>query len=722
LPFQQQAGAFLQRPRTDIGVLLPSGFPRQASAYVEVAGVKVNFSMPHVESIGLGGGSIVRINGGNVTVGPDSVGHHLTSKARVFGGNILTATDIASATGKTVGNPSLAADLSKSIVIDAQSRIQALLERVVDKMKTSPEPLPLLLVGGGSIIAPKYVKGVSEVIQPKFHAVANAVGAAISQVGGTIDMIHSTEEQTVAQIIQKAKELAIERAVTAGADRNSVTVVDVDSMPLQYVANQIRVIARAVGQFSSDIFSSENLPTEEKEEEEQQEEEEDEAYTEVVTKLPESAATNPQAVFDIDSYRPSVVSNPRTGHPEWHLSELDVEWLADGCYVLGCAGGGSPFAEYIKLRDIVQAGHSIRIIDSSALQEEDLIYWGGHMGSPAVSNERLSANETYEAMLELMEYFRHKSFDALMSLEIGGGNGLQPLLVGSSKFFDRPTVDADWMGRAYPTYWQTSICVYETGQLVPCALASGDGKAILMTKTTNDEIVDRALRASCTEMGSRVGMAAKPTSKEKVLKYSILNTLSLAWRIGRCIARARAHNTSSTIAEQIIDEVGGPETAKVLFRGKIVEVERRLWKGHSYGEISIQQILEEEQESSIAGSKTTAVAEGGILKIPFKNENIYAKHIKDNATEEYVAMVPDLIAVLDTQTGKAIGVPEYRYGIVVTVLGIACSPRWSDTPKGLEIGGPAAMGFPDLVYKPLGRYVEPKSVVLEYAPKQKPQI
>jgi DUF917 family protein len=302
-----------------------------------------------------------------------------------------------------------------------------------------------------------------------------------------------------------------------------------------------------------------------------------------------------------------------------------------------------------------------------------------------------------------------------MSLEIGGANGLQPLLVGSSRFFDRPTIDADWMGRAYPTYWQTTLCVYETGQLVPCAIASGDGKSILMTKTTNDEIVDRALRASCAEMGSRVGMAAKPTTKERVVKYSVLNTMSLAWRIGRCIARAKAHNTTSSIAEQMIEEVGGPETAKVLFRGKIIGVERRLWKGHSYGEITIQQIADEEQESSSGLRKT--VAEGGVLKIPFKNENIYAKHVKDDGTEEYVAMVPDLIAVLDTQSGKALGVPEYRYGVMVTVLGITCSPRWSDTPKGLEIGGPAAMGYDDVVYKPLGKYVEPKSVVLEYAPK-----
>jgi DUF917 family protein len=210
-------------------------------------------------------------------------------------------------------------------------------------------------------------------------------------------------------------------------------------------------------------------------------------------------------------------------------------------------------------------------------------------------------------------------------------------------------------------------------------------------------------------------MAAKPSTKEKVVKYSVLNTMSLAWRIGRCIARAKQHNTTSTVAEQIIDEVGGPETAKILFRGKIIGVERRLWKGHSYGEIIIQQVADEELESSSSTSATVAV--GGVLKIPFKNENIYAKHVKDDGSEEYVAMVPDLIAVLDTQSGKALGVPEYRYGVMVTVLGITCSPRWVDTPKGLEIGGPAAMGFKDVVYQPLGVYVEPKSVVLEFAPK-----
>ncbi|TPX20210.1 hypothetical protein DIZ76_016098 [Coccidioides immitis] len=692
---------------SDVGVLLPSGFPRQASAYVTVAGVQINFGMPHLESIGLGGGSIVRSENGKVTVGPDSVGHFLSTRAKVFGGDVLTATDIAVAAGEKIGDPNLVQDVDQNTVADARARMKTMLENVVDLMKTSPAPLPVLLVGGGSVIAPTELDGVSKVICPPFHSVANAVGAAMSKVGGTVDMIQSSEERTVKEIVEQAKETAIERAVASGALRETVYLAEVDALPLQYVANQVRVIARAVGELSPDgVPPSDSVLDDDDEDDEQ-------IYKEAAKRDAHLDEPNAAAI-DIEKYRPKVVKNPKTGVPEWIVSELDVQWIADGCYVLGCAGGGSPFGEYIRIRDQIRQGHTIRIIDASSLPKDALIYWGGHMGSPAVSVERLAHEETEHAFLELMEYLKHDSIDAVMGLEIGGANGLQPLALGSTKNHDCPVIDADWMGRAYPTYWQTTMCVYEEKQLVPCAIASGDGRSIIMTKTTDDEIVDRALRASCSEMGSRVGMAAKPTTTDRVHKYSVINTISLAWRIGRCIARAHANNTLSTVAEQMIDEIGGPETAKVLFRGKIIAVERRLFKGHSYGEITIQQTQQSEEEKS-GSDNVPAVAVGGTLKIPFKNENIYAKHISETGEEKYIAMVPDLISVLDTQSGKALGVPEFRYGLMVTVLGIACSPRWSDTPRGLEYGGPGAFGYKNIEYKPLGTYVEPKSVVFEFA-------
>jgi DUF917 family protein len=418
---------------------------------------------------------------------------------------------------------------------------------------------------------------------------------------------------------------------------------------------------------------------------------------------------------DPRTYRPTVTKNQQTGIHEWHITETDIDYLANGCYVLGCAGGGSPAASRIQLRDMLRAGYTMRVVDASSFKDDDCIYWGGHMGSPATSNERLQALETVHAFEALMEYLHHDSFDGIMGLEIGGANGLEPFLLGSTRFFDRPVVDGDFMGRAYPTFWQTTIAVYAPGELIPTAIDSGDGKTIIMTRAPNDEIVDRALRASCAEMGSRVGNAAKPTTGDKMRRFGVLNTVSLAWRIGRCIAMAEATNTLSSVAESIVNEVGGEKSAKILFRGKIVAVERRLFKGHSYGSITVAGLSSEEDENAENTDRMPAVVSGGTLTIPFKNENIYAEHTAEDGTKSFIASVPDLIAVLDTGTGRSLGVPEFKYGFRVTVIGITCSPRWTDTEYGLQIGGPGAFGY-DVQYKPLGQYVEPRSVIEEYIP------
>ncbi|KAF6823625.1 hydantoinase [Colletotrichum musicola] len=689
---------------SDVGVLLPSGMPRQASAYVTVAGVRVNYSMPHLHSIGLGGGSIVRTVDGKVKVGPESVGLELVTRGLVFGGDVCTTTDIAVAAGKAVvGATEKAKSLEAGFVDEAISRIQTLLEGAVDVVKTSPDPVPVLLVGGGAILSPDSLKGASELLRPPFHDVANAVGAAIARVCGAVDIVQRTTHQTESQAIENAKKLAVERAIAAGAIPESIKIAEVETMPLQYVVNQVRTLVKAVGDIDLHVKLDDAG--------ELAEEDEGEEQTEVGKDF--TRATEEEQKVDPATYKPEVKLNSE-GVAEWNISETDLDYLADGCYVLGCAGGGSPAASRIQLRNMLRAGHTMRVIEPSALKEKDVIYWGGHMGSPAVSIERLQSIETVDAFKALMEYLRHDKFDAVMGLEIGGANGLEPFLVGSSRFFDSPIIDGDWMGRAYPTYWQTTLAVHAPLELVPCAIDSGDGKTIVMTRAPNDEIVDRALRASCSEMGSRVGMAAKPTTADRVRKFGVLNTVSLAWRIGRCIALCQATNTMSTVAESIIAEAGGSEAAKVLFRGKIVRVERRLFKGHSYGEVHIAAFESgDEDESAGVKDRAAAVAQGGTLKIPFKNENILAEHTAENGETSILACVPDLISILDNESGRALGVPEFKYGYRVTVIGITCSPRWTETQAGLDIGGPRAFGY-DLDYKPLGRYVEPRSVIEEY--------
>lgn len=696
---------------TDVGVLLPSGVPRQASAYSTIAGIRVNYSMPHLETIGLGGGSRVRKGDGSekCTVGPDSVGNRLEQEALIFGGRVLTATDIAvAARNIDLGDLHLARGKVESRFVEtAIEQIRRTLSTSLDLMKTSAEPLPVILVGGGAIIAPKDLKGATEVVRPPFHDVANAIGAAIATVGATVDSIRDTSHISSAEAIEQVKQEAIRKVIQDGAKPGSTKIVSIDVLPLQYMANKLRVVVLAIGELSDEYVQKPpaKFPS-------IYEDENPVIQGPIRSDTPSTVQEHLQQIERASTYTPKVVRNA-SGIPEWHISPTDLTFIASGCYVLGCAGGGSPASTLILLKNLLAQGHTMRVVDASSVPDDATIYWGGHMGSPAVSVERLAGTETVDAFHELMDYLRHDSFDAIVGLEIGGGNGMEPLLVGCSKFFDRLVVDADFMGRAYPTYWQTTLAVHCPGELVPCAIASGDGKNLLMTRTTNDEIVDRALRASCAEMGCRVGMAARPTTIEKVRRYAVMNTMSLAWRIGRCIALAEKQGQLGSIPERIVEAVGGQKTAKVLYRGKITAVEQRLFKGHSYGEITIVPLSTDEMEMTSSGQKENSTAAVGTLKIPYKNENIFAEHTATDGTQQYLAMVPDLIAVLDMQSGRAIGVPEYRYGLRVTVIAITASPRWTDTERGLAIGGPRAFGY-DVDYKPFGAYVEPRSVIQEF--------
>ena len=170
---------------SDFAALSPSGLPRQASAAATIAGVRTAFSMPETVSIGLGGGSLVQLSekSCDVSVGPLSVGHRLGTDARCFGGDVLTATDIAIAKGYVDESlPSWQADVSLDLVHRASRNITHQLQHCVDKMKTSDLDIVLLIVGGGSIIQVEPLVNVKSCIRPPFYKVANAVGAAIAKV------------------------------------------------------------------------------------------------------------------------------------------------------------------------------------------------------------------------------------------------------------------------------------------------------------------------------------------------------------------------------------------------------------------------------------------------------------------------------------------------------------------------------------------------------------
>lgn len=233
---------------SDIGVI-HSGYPRESNIPVDIGGVRTNFRMPDMLSIGLGGGSLVRHENGTTHVGPQSVGFRLTQDALVFGGATLTATDIAVAAGLAdVGDPSAVSHLDRAVIDGARATIRKLLEDGVDRMKSSSQDVPVVLVGGGAILVEGALKGAREIVRLEHGGVANAVGAALAQVGGEVDQIYVYSQVGRENALESARQLALKRAIEAGADEATLEIIDLDEVPIDYVPGQaVRVRVKAAG-------------------------------------------------------------------------------------------------------------------------------------------------------------------------------------------------------------------------------------------------------------------------------------------------------------------------------------------------------------------------------------------------------------------------------------------------------------------------------------------
>ncbi len=234
---------------TDLG-MIQNGFPRESSIAVSIGGVRTNFRMPDVVTIGLGGGSIVRQHeDGRITVGPDSVGYEITKKALIFGGDVLTATDIAVSLGMfQLGDASKVAHITQEFATKVMQIIKEMVEDAVDAMKISSDDVDVILVGGGSIIIPEHLAGAASVQKPNFFGTANAIGSAISKVSGVYEKLidYNVTPRDVA--LENAKNEAIDMAVKAGAVKETVEIIDMEDVPLAYYpGNTNRVKIKAAG-------------------------------------------------------------------------------------------------------------------------------------------------------------------------------------------------------------------------------------------------------------------------------------------------------------------------------------------------------------------------------------------------------------------------------------------------------------------------------------------
>ncbi|CAF4877511.1 unnamed protein product [Rotaria socialis] len=319
----------------------------------------------------------------------------------------------------------------------------------------------------------------------------------------------------------------------------------------------------------------------------------------------------------------------------------------------------------------------MRVISPFSLHPSlDLVASIGFMGAPTVSYEQLpSGMECLLAIGRVEEYLSRK-VTAVFCGEIGGANGLRGLLVAASK--QVPCVDCDNMGRAFPRLDQ-KLSFIRGQSVTPTCLCSVHGRTVLYTKETigNAQQLEETLRKECTKMGLRGGLCLPPQTADEVQKYTVHHSLSLAWFLGKA---KFSHHTN---AIQAVAEAGNGRI--IVSDGKVVGVERNTSSGFVRGHVIID-------------------VEGRMLIIDFQNENLVARF----EDKEVLASVPDLITLVEQDSGEPFSTETVKYGCRVSVL-VLPAPEPMVTQEALKYVGPSAFGYDHCYIRP-SYHVPVKSV------------
>ncbi|HIH96234.1 MAG TPA: DUF917 domain-containing protein [Thermoplasmata archaeon] len=354
------------------------------------------------------------------------------------------------------------------------------------------------------------------------------------------------------------------------------------------------------------------------------------------------------------------------------MKSLDREYIEDlatGAAILGTGGGGDPYLGKLTAFQALEDGYDINLIDVKEIPNDALIVPSAGMGSPAVIIEKIPKGTEIIKSFETLSKYLGREVYATMPMEAGGLNSTVPLAVGAKMGI--PVVDADGMGRAFPELQMTTFHVNGV-TVTPMSLADERGNTVLL-KTCDNYWAEWIARDITVRFGGVSWVALYSMSGEQLKKGAISGTISLAQKLGSAIREAKESRESPI--EALLKTTRGVE----IFKGKIVDVERRTVKGFARGKAEIE---------GIEGYK------GEKLMVQFQNENLVAVR-----GGEVVASVPDLITVLDLETAQPITTESIKYGHRCFIIGIPCNRKWR-TEQALKVVGPKYFGY-DVEYKPL---------------------
>jgi DUF917 family protein len=354
------------------------------------------------------------------------------------------------------------------------------------------------------------------------------------------------------------------------------------------------------------------------------------------------------------------------------MREISAEQLDDialGAAVLGTGGGGDPYIGKLMARGAMQRRGPVTLLGVEELDDDDLVVPSAMMGAPTVMVEKIPRGEEIVNAFKALQSYLGRPVRATMSIEAGGLNSTTPFTVAAE--LGIPLVDADGMGRAFPEI-QMVTCTLAGVSATPMAIADEKGNSAVLN-TIDNRWTETFARTITVDMGCSAMIALYAMTGRQVKEGCVAGTISKIEEIGRTIREA--HVAHRDPVEAVRRATGG----FVVWKGKVADIARRTETGFARG------------EATIAGADEH---QGQTLRIAFQNEFLIAR-----TDDDVLACTPDLITILDAETGEPITTESLRYGFRVVVLGIPCDPRWR-TEAGLNLVGPGYFGY-EVEYVPV---------------------
>jgi DUF917 family protein len=344
------------------------------------------------------------------------------------------------------------------------------------------------------------------------------------------------------------------------------------------------------------------------------------------------------------------------------ISSDDLTEIARGAAVLGTGGGGDPHVGRLLAEAALREHGPVTLVDVDEVPDDAVVLPVAMMGAPTVMVEKLPSADQVGTAVQALAKYLGRTPTHLACIEAGGVNSTIPFVAAAQ--LGLPLVDGDGMGRAFPEL-QMVLPTLSGISATPLAIVDEKGNRGVFD-TVDNHWAERLARTATIDMGCSSIISLFAMTGTELRRAWVPGTLSLCDEIGRTISRARREH------DDPVEAVAGVLGARVLHTGKVVDVARRTTTGFARGEGIVEGVGED------AGHR---------MVLHFQNEHLLAE--RDGIIE---ATTPDLIMVLESDTGEPITTEGLRFGQRVSVLAAPCDPRWH-TPAGLELVGPRYFGY-----------------------------